>query len=145
MTGKKHENIFQFSTLQILDRVEGGFGGWFPDTLPAPVPFPFSSQFLPLFTQSRKFEGLVCACSVISVVLTLCDPMNHSPPGSTVHGISRARILEWVAMPSSRDLPNPRIKPHLLQLLHCRQNLYHWATREAFQGLLLIFIKSGFH
>ena len=33
---------------------------------------------------------------------TLCDPMDYSPPGSSVHGISLARILEWVAMPSSK-------------------------------------------
>ena len=41
----------------------------------------------------------------------LCNPMNCSPPGSSVHGIVRARILEWVAMPSSRDLPDPGIEP----------------------------------
>ena len=33
--------------------------------------------------------------------------MDHSPPGSSVHGILQARILEWVAMPSSRDLSSP--------------------------------------
>ena len=33
---------------------------------------------------------------------TLCDPVNHSPAGSSVHGILQARLLEWVAMPSSR-------------------------------------------
>ena len=38
--------------------------------------------------------------------LTLCDPMNY-----TVHGILQARVLEWVAFPFSRDLPNPGIKP----------------------------------
>jgi len=32
-------------------------------------------------------------------------------PGSSVHGILQARILEWVAMLSSRDLPNPRVEP----------------------------------
>ena len=37
--------------------------------------------------------------------------MDCSPPGSTVLGILQARILEWVAMPSSRDLPNPGIEP----------------------------------
>ena len=37
--------------------------------------------------------------------------MDCSPPGSSVHGISQARILEWVAISSSRDLPNPGIKP----------------------------------
>jgi len=35
---------------------------------------------------------------------TLYDPMDCSPPGSSVHGILQARILEWVAMPSSRFL-----------------------------------------
>ena len=38
-----------------------------------------------------------------------CDPMNCSP-GSSVHGISQARILEWVAIPFSRDLPDPGIE-----------------------------------
>ena len=37
--------------------------------------------------------------------------LDYSPPGSSVHQIFQARILEWVAMPSSRDLPNPEIKP----------------------------------
>ena len=39
--------------------------------------------------------------------LILCDPMDCSLPGSTVHGILQARILEWAAVPFSRDLPNP--------------------------------------
>ena len=43
--------------------------------------------------------------------MTLCDPMDCSLPGSSVHGILQARILEWVAMPFSRDLPNPGIEP----------------------------------
>ena len=42
---------------------------------------------------------------------TLCDPMNCSLPGSSLHGILQARILEWVPMPSSRDFPNPGVKP----------------------------------
>ena len=37
--------------------------------------------------------------------------MDCSPPGSSDHGILQASILEWVAMPSSRDLPNPRFEP----------------------------------
>ena len=39
---------------------------------------------------------------------TLCDPMNCRPPGSSVHEILQARILEWVAMPSSRGSSQPR-------------------------------------
>ena len=38
---------------------------------------------------------------------TLCGPMDCSPPGSSVHGILQARILEWVAMPSSRGPSQP--------------------------------------
>ena len=35
--------------------------------------------------------------------LTLCNPLDHSPPVSSVRGILQARILEWVAMPSSKS------------------------------------------
>ena len=41
---------------------------------------------------------------------TLCDPMHYSSPGSSVHGIFQARILEWVAISFSRDLPVPGIE-----------------------------------
>ena len=42
---------------------------------------------------------------------TLCDPIDCSPPGSSVHGILPARILEWVAMPFSRGFSQPGIEP----------------------------------
>ena len=45
---------------------------------------------------------------------TLCDPMDHSPPGSSVQGILQARILEWVAMPFSRGSSQPREPPSLM-------------------------------
>ena len=44
-----------------------------------------------------------CCCSVTKSCLTLCDPMDYSTPGSSVRGISRARILEWVVISSSRE------------------------------------------
>ena len=44
----------------------------------------------------------VCVCVCAQSCLTLCDPMECSPPGSSVHGILQARTLERVAMPSSR-------------------------------------------
>ena len=47
-------------------------------------------------------------CLVAQSYPALCDPMDCSPPGSSVHGISQARILEWVAMPSSRGSSQPR-------------------------------------
>ena len=48
---------------------------------------------------------------VAQLCLTLCDPMDHSPPGSSVHGILHARILEWIAISFSRGLPDPGIEP----------------------------------
>ena len=43
--------------------------------------------------------------------LTLCDPMDCSLPGSSVHGILQVRILEWIAISFSSGLPDPEIKP----------------------------------
>ena len=43
--------------------------------------------------------------------LTLCDPLDCSPSGFSVYGIFQARILKWVAISSSRDLPDPGIEP----------------------------------
>ena len=53
--------------------------------------------------------------------LTLCDPMDHSPPGSSIHEILQARIPEWLAMPPSRGTAQPRDQTHI-----GRQVLYHW-------------------
>ena len=53
----------------------------------------------------------------------LCDPMDHSPPGSSIHGILHTRILEWVALPSFRGSAQPRdwLNPGLP---HCKWILY---------------------
>ena len=45
------------------------------------------------------------SCSVAPSYPTLCDPMDCSPPGSSVHGMSQAKILEWVAISFSRVSP----------------------------------------
>ena len=51
-----------------------------------------------------------CAKSLLSC-LTLCNPMDCSPPVSSIHGIVQARILEWVAMPYARRSSDSGIKP----------------------------------
>ena len=58
---------------------------------------------------------LIWAAETIPVCPTLCNPMDHRPPGSSVHGILQARILEWVAIPPPGDLPDPGIKPESLK------------------------------
>ena len=50
----------------------------------------------------------VCCSLVTKSVPTLCNPMNYSLPGSSVHGISQARILEWVAILFSRGSSQPK-------------------------------------
>ena len=57
--------------------------------------------------------GILCAKSPQSW-LTLCDPVDCSLPGSSVFGILQVRTLEWVAMPSSRDLPDTESGPMAL-------------------------------
>ena len=47
------------------------------------------------------------------ILLTLCNPMNCSPPASSVHGISQARILEWIAVFSSRGSSWHRDRTHI--------------------------------
>ena len=53
----------------------------------------------------------ITAVLVTQSCLTLCDPMGCSLPGCSVHGILQARILQWVAMPFSRDRPDSGIEP----------------------------------
>ena len=52
----------------------------------------------------------VRVCVVAQSCLTLCNPMDHSPPGSSVHAISQVRILEWVTIPFSRASSHSGIK-----------------------------------
>ena len=53
---------------------------------------------------------VLCATSLQSCP-RLCDPMDYSPPGSSVHGILQARILECLAISSSRGSSDPGIEP----------------------------------
>ena len=71
----------------------------------------------------------VPVCLVTQSCLTLCNPLDCSPPDPSVHGIFQARILEWITIPSPGDLPDPGIKPMFPCLLHWRWILYplsHW-------------------
>ena len=70
----------------------------------------WSGLSFPSLSQDKESE-------VGQLRLTLCDPMDCSLPGSSIHGILQARLLEWVAISFSRgssppgDLPNPGIEP----------------------------------
>ena len=74
----------------------------------------------------------VCALSHFSHVLLFVTPYTAVLQAPLSMGILQARILEWVVMPSSEDLPDPGIKP----IVSCigRRILYHWVTWEALQS-----------
>ena len=77
----------------------------------------------------------VCVCArrgarlVAQLCQTVCNPMDCRPPGSSVHGILQARILEWVAMPSSRGSSQPRNRRCLVWMweLDCEES---WAWKN---------------
>ena len=61
-----------------------------------------------------EFQPLMCSmCLVAQSYLTLCDLMDCSPPGSSVHWIFQARILEWAVISSSRAFSRPRDWAHV--------------------------------
>ena len=76
-----------------------------------------------------------CVCSDALSCPTLCNPMDYAPPGSSIHGISQARILEWVVISFSRGSSRPRNRIWVSGV-SCigRRMLYHCAT-EGFSCL----------
>ena len=81
-------------------------------------------------------------------VPTLCDPIDCSLPGSYIHGISQARILNGLLFPPPGDLSDPGIEPESLCLLHWQVDSFS-ATWEAhnkhyFKSYLVYMIKMNF-
>ena len=86
---------------------------------------------LPKLMFSAPWEALVVMSisphgQLFQSCLALCDPMDYSPPGSSVHRILQAKILEWVAMPSSKGSSPPRDQTPV-SYISCigRDFLYH--------------------
>ena len=76
----------------------------------------------------RPPANMMC-CLVAKSVQLFCNPMACSPPGSSVPGVSQARILEWLAISFSRASSPPRDWTHVSCI--SRWILYHGATRKA--------------
>ena len=86
------------------------------------------------FSRQEYWSGLPfltphVLCLVTQLCPTLCNLMDYIPPGSSVHGILQARILEWVSMPSSRGSSPPR--DWTQDSLFAGGFFTIWATREA--------------
>ena len=91
----------------------------------------FVSFFLSFFFKTTA-TWLICSCLVTKLCRILLWP--HELPGSSVHGISQARTLEWVAISFLRGSSRPRDRTSIFWI--GRQILYHWATKEARPGSL---------
>ena len=76
----------------------------------------FSKQTLKIYFEFEGFIEWLQLNEFAQSCPTLCDPVDCSLSGSSVHGILQARILEWVAISFSRDLPDPGIEPWSLVL-----------------------------
>ena len=75
-----------------------------------------------------KDHSWLCCAKLFQLCPTFCDPMDCSLPGSSVHGILQARILEWVAMPSSRGSSQSRDQTWVSRIT--ARFFTVWATRE---------------
>ena len=87
------------------------------------------SSWRGLVTLSWHIHATQNCCLVAKLCQTLCTPMDCSPARSSVHGISQARILEWVAISFSMGSSPPSDGTCVSWI--GRRILYHWATREA--------------
>ena len=85
-----------------------------------------TSLFPSIMVFSNEIKEL---CAQLLICAQLFDPMDCSPPCSSVHGISQARILEHVVISSSRGSSQSRDRTYVSCI--GRWVLYHWATREA--------------
>ena len=95
----------------------------------------FSSY--PLFLTQMELYHTFCVCVLVTQLCpTVCDLMDWSPPGSSVHGILQARILEWVAIPFSRGSSWPRGQTWI----SCTAGRFFtiWAIREAHHALFIV-------
>ena len=93
-----------------------------------------TSLFFPRGNYLKVFYIYSCCCLVVKSCLTLGNPMNCSPPGFSVHRISQARILEWLAISFSRGSVQFRDRSQVSRIAgrHCAI----WATREENFSLL---------
>ena len=69
---------------------------------------------------------VVVCCWVAKSCPNILWPRDYNPPGSSIHGISQARVVEWVATSFSRGSPWPRNRTHIPCI--GRRILYHWAS-----------------
>ena len=140
----RSSGVFSLCCSTWVSQFSRSSGIWFPDQRSNPSALhwehrvlatgsPRTSSALLLLTAyltyiiyNSTFVG-VCSCAHAQSCLTLCDAIDCSPPGSSVHGIFQAKIPECVAISFSRGPSRPRDRTHI-SYVSCigRRVLYHW-------------------
>ena len=106
----------------------------------------FSRDYENKKSESSELAVCLCACVCVCVLVTLscltfCDPVDWRPPGSSVHGILRARILSRLPFPPPGDLQTQGSNPHLLHwqadsllLSHQESSMFSLGVSQQLQG-----------
>ena len=104
----------------------------------------FPGILLLFLWSNYTFYSILYALVHTQSCLTLCDPVDCGPPGSSGHGIFQARILEWATIFSSRGSSRPRARTRG-SCVSCigRQLLYHCATWGAYDSMDVGNLISG--
>ena len=115
-----HVSLREFTNLQLVKKTYSFVLCWWDSvsSLRAWIRFVFFSCVISGTQHGRCLVHSVCVCvhaKSVQSCLTLCDPVDWSPPGSSVHGILQARMWSGLACPSPGDLPDPGIEPEVLR------------------------------
>ena len=97
-----------FSRQEYWSRLPFPFLGDRPNPRIKPRPPALAGGFFTAVQPLKPSSQVPAACLVAQLCPTLCDSMECSPPGSSVHGVLQARILEWVVISFSRGSSQPR-------------------------------------
>ena len=105
-------SVHEISQARILEWAAFPSPGDFPHRRTEPMSPALPGGFFTIESPGKLLNALVVLFFTFNICpqscQTLCDPIDCSPPSSSVHGILQARILEWVAISSSRALSRPR-------------------------------------
>ena len=138
-------NIFKNSCGEMFLGPSSRWGNWGPQWCRDLSRSPSQSGVIRIQTQHWALTTTLpwWWCLVSKSYLTLLNSVDSSPPGSSVHGIPQAKILEWVAISFSRGSSWSRDQTLISWI--GRQILYHWATWEAPLGTCITHLIARNH
>ena len=100
------------------------------------------SRYLDILGQMIPLRNIILCAKSLQSCLTHCNSMDCSSPGSSLHGILQARILEWLPYPPPGDLPNPGIASVSHVYLHWQEGSLSLAPpRKHLRNIIRVFMN----